>query len=111
MKNVFIFFLGLLVLSCEDGTLAYKDLEWLVHNRPKNAIAFPDDTEGINTWYWLTDNPPSSLPDSVFINGYHRCDLIHYYESEDRIEFTRRNSTELEIEILDPSWSVEYQEK
>ena len=109
MKSVFIFFLGLLVLSCGDED-PYKDLEWLVYNRPK-GLSHPDDTEGINTWYWLTDNPPSSLPDSVFINGYHRCDLIHYYESEDRIEFTRRNSTELEIEILDPSWSVEYQEK
>lgn len=112
MKSVFIFFLGLLVLSCEDeNSLPYKDCNWLVYNQSLSEILFPNDTEGVDTWYWINGEQPSSLPDSVFASDRYNCILIHYYKSENRIEYTRRNDTELRIQILDPSWSVEYQEK
>ena len=101
-------------LSCEDeNSLPYKDCNWLVYNEPRNSILFPNDTEGVDTWYWINGEKPSSIPDSVYNgdgNGYN-CSLIHYYKNENRIEYTSYYSTELRIQILDPSWSVEYQEK
>ena len=114
LKSVVIFFLGLLVLSCEDeNSLPYKDCNWLVYNQPLNEILFPNDTEGVDTYYWINGEQPSSFPDSVIAgdgNG-NNCSLIHYYKSENRIEWTSYYSTELRIQLLDPSWSVEYQEK